>query len=453
MVNITKQNPDLDETAVISDLMLNPTEEMNITAKADGENMTFQEELTPGGFAKKAQALVAHDRYTKLIVPFFKTPANLMKQGFLERTPLGLISNKFREDIKAGGRRAQLAKSKITTGTIVSMGMFMAAAEGKINGHYSKDRDIRDAQVASGWMPMSVVVPHDDGSTTYVPFDRMEPFSYLFGMAADVGEIFQEGQLRDLTETEEEIYKELVGTFTLAVADNTLSKTFMTGIKNMIDATQGGYKGEMFVKQTMGSFIPFASMARNIGNTVDPVIRRPDGIGEYLENIVTLWDKDAAPIVDSLGRERSRENYIVPWMPKTKNPSVLEREMMSVSKMTGDALVPSVKRSMYGVKLTPHQQATWTILARHDSDFAKQATEIVKSGGYKSAFVTNKIEMVRELVNKYDQAARAAVLEEYPDLKRKVYLLKFAPGAQLKAAEEGTDAKEELGSMVEKLGL
>jgi hypothetical protein len=92
---------------VIQDLISNPTEEMKIIAKQDGKMMTFQEELGESGV--KMQKAIQGNRFAKMIIPFYKTPVNLMKQGFQERTPLAVLTKKYRADVKAGGRRAQMA--------------------------------------------------------------------------------------------------------------------------------------------------------------------------------------------------------------------------------------------------------------------------------------------------------------------------------------------------------
>lgn len=448
----------LDEATtlqLLQDLIETPTEEMKIIAKQDGKMMTFQEDLGVSG--KELQKAIQGNRFSKTIIPFFKTPMNLLKQGYLERTPLGMLTQEYRDNIAAGGRRSQLARSKMTTGTMLTMSLGMLAMNGNINGHYSKDKDIRRAQMNAGWEPMSFVIKADDGTTTYVPFDRVEPFSYLFGMVADLSNIQKEMELRDTTESEDDMFQMMVSSVILAVGENTLNKSFMTGIRSAMEAmTEGGYKAEMWAKNQMNAFTPYSGARRNLASVVDSTARRPDGLIDYWQEQVTFWGQNAAPIIDVQGREIKRKHLYIPWDFTELSKNKIDLEVLRIAEETGVSPIPATRRKMDGVKLTPTQQAKWGKLARSElildgRTFSETINDMITTKNYKALHVDTQIDMLREWTKLYDNAAKERIKTDDDSLMNKILRHKFAPQAKLIANEEGGDPSDVLTDIVNKL--
>ena len=438
---------------LLQEIIANPTEEMKIIAKQDGKMMTFQEEL--GGGLKKMQQGIQGNRFAKTIIPFFKTPMNLMRQAFVDRSPLGLASQAVRDDIAAGGRRRQMAISKIVTGTMAGSVMTMAAIDGKITGHYSKDKDLRQAQMNAGWQPMSFVINNDDGTTTYASFDRVEPFSYILGMAADLGTISREMELRDISDSEEELYGKLVTAFIVAVGENTMNKSFMTGLRSVMEAvTVGDYKAEMWAKNITNAFTPYSGMRRNAANLIDSTRRRPDGLMNHWLEQVMFWDQNAAPIIDVQGRTIDKKHLIVPWDPTKLTTNDLDLELLRIAEFTGTSAVKSIARKINGVTLTPTQQARWAVYSRKelggDENFPAVTTELINSDGYKGAFIDIQIEMLREISKKFDDAGKAWMLQNDNDLLTRVQTVKMAPVARQVADTTGEEPSDVLNRLMDR---
>ena len=55
-----------------------------------------------------------------LLAPFIRTPVNIFKAGLLERSPLAVFSQKFWQDVKAGGRQRDMALARVTMGSMTS---------------------------------------------------------------------------------------------------------------------------------------------------------------------------------------------------------------------------------------------------------------------------------------------------------------------------------------------
>ncbi len=436
---------DDEAEAVLQDLIMNPTEEMKTRAKEDGKIMTFQEDLGPWG--KKGQEWIGENRAAKLVVPFFKTPANLLKQGFLERTPLAGFTKTFKEDMQAGGRRRQLALSKMTTGTMMGVGLTTMATQGMITGHYSKDPNIRKAQQEAGWEPMSFVIRDEKGKPTYIPMDRMEPFSYIFGMAADLGALMQDGQMRDLTAEEMDIYTELASTLVVAVGENTINKTFMTGVRQVMDAfTKGGGYAERWVQNTTNAFTPFSGARRNFEQLVKQNRTMEAGVRDYWKERMLVLDSNSAEIVDSLGRTVPLKHRFIPWdfVSPEKSPTALE--LLRIAKETGRSAIPGTPKKLDGVELTPKQQNRFMKLAR-TKEFREIMRSAISSKEYKSLYVEDQISYLREITKKFDANAKAMLMQEDKGLMRKVVKHKMQSTARRMSMESGEDP----GSLLEKL--
>lgn len=115
------------------------------------------------------------------ILPFVKTPTNVMRTTF-EYTPIiGQIRKAFYKDIQEGGEKAALAIGKLTLGSAMYTGAAMLSLDGRITGSPPPP----GVALPPGWRPYSVVWHNDDGSTTYISYQRLQPFADILGLTAD----------------------------------------------------------------------------------------------------------------------------------------------------------------------------------------------------------------------------------------------------------------------------
>ena len=69
-------------------------------------------------------------------------------------------------------------------GTVATM-----AYEGRITGGGPSDPKLRTELLNTGWQPYSFVLPHPDGTLSYVKFGRFDPIAMPFGMMADIMDV------------------------------------------------------------------------------------------------------------------------------------------------------------------------------------------------------------------------------------------------------------------------
>jgi hypothetical protein len=160
-------------------LLANPPADLDEIAMNFAQKGTFTAELPPA--LKSLQGVFNHPAL-KVIVPFFKTPANIGLQ-VIERTPFAPLSSQWREEVAKGGIYRDMALAKVTMGSAILATFGAAAAEGAITGRGPGRKADREAAMRDGWMPYSIRVGDE-----WVSYQGMEPVSALLAIAADYAE-------------------------------------------------------------------------------------------------------------------------------------------------------------------------------------------------------------------------------------------------------------------------
>lgn len=160
-------------------LFQNPPRDLDEAATVFAQKGTFTAELPPA--LKNLQQTFNHPAL-KIVVPFFKTPANIGLQ-VIERTPFAPLSSQWREEIAKGGVYRDMALAKVTLGSAVLATFAALSGEGSITGRGPARKADRDALTRDGWQPYSVKV-----GDKYYSYSGMEPVSALMAIAADYAE-------------------------------------------------------------------------------------------------------------------------------------------------------------------------------------------------------------------------------------------------------------------------
>jgi hypothetical protein len=160
-------------------LLANPPRDLDEAALEFAKRGTFTADLPPA--LAKLQNVFNHPAL-KVVVPFFKTPANI-GLNVVERTPFAPLSSRFRDEIAAGGIQRDMALAKVTLGSSMLTVFAMLASEGHLTGRGPERKADREAAMRDGWQPYSMKV----GDTWY-SYSGMEPVSALMAIAADYAE-------------------------------------------------------------------------------------------------------------------------------------------------------------------------------------------------------------------------------------------------------------------------
>ena len=187
--------------AELDEIFKNPPADLDEEAMNYARRGTFTMELPPG--LQSVEKAFQHP-IAKMIVPFFRTPANIAME-VIERTPFAPVSSRFRDDFAKGGPTRDLAVAKVTMGSALLATFASMSEEGFLTGRGPGRKADREALLRGGWQPYSLVLPKyvfggeierlgalgkvsvtDD--KIYVSFSGMEPISAFLAMAADYAE-------------------------------------------------------------------------------------------------------------------------------------------------------------------------------------------------------------------------------------------------------------------------
>lgn len=230
------------------------------------------------------------------VVPFFRTPVNLISWAAQHTPGLNLMSGRWRDDFAAGGERRNRAIARVTVGTALSMTAFQMAQDGLITGGGSMDPEQRKTKMAAGWQPYSLKI--DD---KYYSYQRMEPVAKVMGIAADLSEI--------LAATKDPNDKAKVASMLVLLFGNaTVSTTYLSGISNVMNGVRDPERyGEALLEQYASSLVP-----KIVGQTVmsaDENKREVDGIVDAIQSQLPYFREKLLPQRDVWGEPSKNEKW------------------------------------------------------------------------------------------------------------------------------------------------
>ncbi|WP_413776592.1 hypothetical protein [Pseudomonas putida] len=276
----------------IEQLVQDPTPKMIESAGAHARENTFNTKA--GVFAQAIMGAKAKAPWLNLIVPFVRTPANVVKFG-LKRTPMAPLFKEVREDFAAGGIRQERAAARIVWGTGVMIGAGMLAQAGYITGAGPDDKKEREALLNTGWKPYSIKV-----GDTYHEYSRLDPFAQWLGLAADMATLDpKDKDAGDITAT-------VLG----SLVSNTINKTYMQGLSNFVEFLQDPKRNaEWYSRQMAGTMAQPFTLLSNIASENDPYRREGNSILDAIKYRLPGWRNDLPTKLDAFGAPVPNREY------------------------------------------------------------------------------------------------------------------------------------------------
>lgn len=297
---------------------------------------TFQQDLLPGTFGKNLQSLISNDptQLTRLILPFVKTPTNVIRYGW-KMTP-GL--NRFQEEYRQmlSGAMGQEAKAQ-AIGQMTMGSLFMGAAgflgsQGMITGGGPSNPALKTQNMNAGWQPYSIVVKHDDGKVSYIPFSRYDPVALPFGIIADIQDaIHIMGD--DAGKTPE--IESAIGALFISLAKQFTSRTYLLSLSQALDAaTDPDRKGLAFAGGLAQSMVPFSGASRQL--STDPYLRDARSIADKMMQVIPGMSPNLPPKYNWLGQPVLNRQGL--W--SDTNGSLVDQETIRLGLSGGTAMNP-----------------------------------------------------------------------------------------------------------------
>lgn len=234
---------------------------LNSEALLQARRTTFTEPLEPGSFGAGIQHFAVKHPIFRFVVPFVRTPINILSQTYQHFPALGMTSQRYRADKAAGGIRAAQARGRQVMGASLVTAAGFIAASGNITGSGPSDPRVRSVWLKNN-QPYSFKFENEDGTIEWVSYARLEPLSNVFSIAADAVEIAND-------EYNEANKTSMIEALQMAVLENTVNKTFTQGIYDAMAMFVGRpHEREAAKRNFIGSFVPNVLNQTNGDNTL-----------------------------------------------------------------------------------------------------------------------------------------------------------------------------------------
>jgi hypothetical protein len=336
------------------ELVLDPPENLRIASADAALYNTFTN--APGAIGQAFMNLRERVPAITFILPFVRTPVNIARYTF-ERTPFAPLVSQWRDDIAAGGARADLALARMATGSTAMLVALDWADSGLISGKGPgpNDKGEREAMLRQGWQPYSVKV----GDRWY-SYNRTDPLGAMLGFAADAAEAIRRGEFN---EDDVDEWQEVMAMGIASVSQVAVNKTYLRGLSEFISVMSDPTRyGERYVNNLVSSFLPYTSLAGAVERAVDPVAREATtpwqaiqaklaGLSETLPPRRTLWGDEVRADNSELGKAY---DFFSPVQASKIKHEPIDTEIMRLSPLAAQDNVESsaptriAKRTNFG---------------------------------------------------------------------------------------------------------
>jgi hypothetical protein len=441
-----------DAKARIAALVENPSPAMRDTAIDQAHYQTLTS--PPGALTQKLNSLRADYPMTRFIIPFLQVPANVFKMVG-EHTPLAPLMDRYKTAIASGGAEADLARTKMAVGTSLTMIGLDAALDGKITGSGPPPGSQRQEWLRAGNQPYSLKV-----GDRWFAYNRVEPIGSLLGYAADLGEWLVNNPAAD--DADIPFFDGAFGAAIFSAAENATSKTYLKGFADLVEAmAEPDRFAQRYIENFAGALL-VPRIVTEASQAADPTMRATDGFFDELKSR-SPFSQSLQPVRDLWGRPVDYRSglgvafdALSPIYSSKYEPEPVDKAMEADGFFIG---MPAKGFQLDGgnVKLSNAQYSEYLGLrgqtkasdlpaigtARSPVALAKkygdvtllQAENALVAGAKFTAMKPEEREKaIRAIAGDYQDAAKALMLQKYPQLvdqaaKQKAARYKVTPAA------------------------
>ncbi|MGY6517469.1 MAG: hypothetical protein ACXIUZ_02025 [Lysobacteraceae bacterium] len=394
---------------------------------------TWQEELPPG-FLRDFEQTMSRLPLWKFVVPFYRTPVNILRQTIGEGTGLtlgkdltmrhvfGREQGRYLQMLSAGGQQADLALGRLAMGWGSMAMVWNWYSEGAMTGA----RDHRQVEM-DGIPPYSARI----GGKWY-QYNRLEPLGLLMGLAVDIRQgvdqhygdeddpSFMEGMLFGLMHS------------SIALKDNLAEKSWFQSLADLARAINdttaegAGTAAKRYGQDKVQSMTPFSSLLRRTRVGQDEYAREAFEFFERWQNRLPWASQNLALRRDFLGRPVNTPDYAIgsvltPYI--ISDGSRADVVTAEFDRLDMDIRMP--RRNLLGLEdsdgLTAEQYSRYLELRGQTSYQGKTMHEfladMIEGEFYQDTLADDGRKVaISRIVSAYGQFAREQLLEEYPEL-------------------------------------
>ena len=369
----------------------NPTKKMLEEGVDEARFVTFQSQLGP--LASNVMGF-AQDPIVRWFLPFVRTPANIISRAW-DHTPFAPFTQRYKDDILAGGEKADMARARVATGTMFAGAVAMAAKSGYITGGGPSDPKLRANLTRQKWQPYSIKL-----YGTYVQLSRLEPYGTILGLTADLIDLTQRGEVGKV--------EEAAAALGIAFSKNVTSKTWMEGLNNLLTAVENPDRyGASTIEKFVRTIVPrgVASVEKVLDpekrytrDLIDAIKQDVPGWSDVLPAELNLWGE---PVV----YESNALSLINPFFTSKWKPNDLDTELdrLKIGLSLPSEIIPETGGQ---VLFDPFEYHDFAEIAGKTAK--SKMTEFIKSSKYQDAN-----DLIKEMyINKIWNISKAYAFSE-----------------------------------------
>lgn len=400
-------------------------------ALLQAQRVTFTEPLDPKGFWGGIQRMAVQYPAMRFIVPFVRTPVNLLIASYHHIPLVARYSQRYAEDIKAGGRRAAQARGREAIGLALLTILGATVGQGNITGSGPSDPRLREVWLKNN-KPYSVRIEQPDGSVRWVSYQRLEPFANIVAIASDLNELFTDEFNENGGRGSSGVLMSLFAT----LAENSVNKTFTQGIYDFMKllSDPNPEVRERSLNQMIASFKPNIINQMNgdevlregrtlseiwgaRGSNYERVDPQRNILGEVIYRPSPKWDP-----LNALYKDVREVDRVIEQITKLG----IENQTMlgAPSKTIKDPRAPGGRIDLSRIRYSETQslydkwlETVGTVeirgrtLRQSLEEMMEKPAYLKAPVGFEGSGKGTKLYMVRELVSQYREAARESIPE------------------------------------------
>lgn len=395
------------------DMMTVDNWQQQITDRLGGNNLwnvqnfakeaVFQEKLT--GFAASAARFRAEHPVSSLIMPFIKTPYNIIKEGVSYIPGVGLAgkkeignTGKFDFAFNIPEQRGKiLAKQALGLGAAIALDSAVNA--GYITGSSPKDgRPAFSIKIGDEWYS----------------YQRVEPLATVFGMAVDTSDIIR--KYKEDKNPDKEATKYL-GAYAKAIQANIFEKSFMEGLSKALFAMFDPERyGSGFLNQYANAVVP--AIAATTAKVLSPTEREANTFIERAQSRIPGMREELPVKFTKTGEPEQASLSNVLLGIKVTTPTAIEKQLSDI-----EVDIVGASKKMGGVELDSEQYSRYKELS--GKILADSLSQVFNNPQFQNSDKFTKQFVVGKVVSMSRSAATkqltAELYKQNPDFARKWY--------------------------------
>ena len=423
------------------------------TGKAiDQEALQYSREVTftqdlEYGIGRQIQKAINEYSAFRGIVPFVRSPTNLIRHTMKRFPILGLLQHDHRRILFNGGSPSEVSDlmARQTVGAaMLATAVYMSNGD-QLVGASPKDPDLRREFSDAGKLEYSFKVGDE-----YFQFGRLDPRFMIFGLVADYTRVMGD-------DTDDQSGIEFATALLTSMTSQLTNKLYFKGIADVIDAvsSEDPRVMEKFMLRRLGSYIPTAiaqfadNEMKEVRDVADAMLARLPGFSDQVEakrNI--LGQKRLKPA--ALGPDR--------LSPIARSSGLQEEALLEMERLEHGFGLPREKIGR--IDLTEYRNSKtnqsaydrWQELAGEITLGGKTLTDAlnktVASDRYKrlpeqddlpEGLDSMRVQLIQQQIDRYRRSAYRKMLRESP-FKKLSDDLRLERTNKRKAARKGVDA-------------